>query len=193
MQSIQPVYHPVRNPCSSLFYWKGSGGIHCLITVHGGSGSITTLWCSICKHSLPPFGKSFKNLTGLLLQLLPCSLHVTEHLLYYTEYATQFHTLICELNWNNQVLASRTKHELADCDLPASLDDLISLANRIDIRFCEIQAVRMLPTQGKVFSLTRSPYLSFWLKGSATEFKLLWILDLPDTFIRLCSPDTGFP
>lgn len=63
------------------------------------------------------------------------------------QYAIQFRTLASELAWNNEALvaafweglAGRIKDELAGRDLPTVLDDLISLATRIDIRFAERQ------------------------------------------------------
>lgn len=63
------------------------------------------------------------------------------------QYAIRFRTLASELAWNNEALvatfweglAGRIKDELAGRDLPTTLDDLISLATRIDIRFAERQ------------------------------------------------------
>ncbi|CAJ0928676.1 unnamed protein product, partial [Ranitomeya imitator] len=59
------------------------------------------------------------------------------------QYAIRFQTLSSDLGWNNEALvgafwrglSSRIKDELAGRDTPTALDDLISLAIRIDLRF----------------------------------------------------------
>ncbi|XP_073410389.1 mucin-2-like [Dendrobates tinctorius] len=61
------------------------------------------------------------------------------------QYAIRFRTLSLELGWSNEVLvgdfwwglSGQIKDELAGRDTPTSLEDLISLATRIDLRFQE--------------------------------------------------------
>lgn len=61
------------------------------------------------------------------------------------QYTIQFCTLVSELFWNNEDLvatfweglASCIKDELASCDLLSTLDDIITMATNIDIRFRE--------------------------------------------------------
>ncbi|CAJ0934476.1 unnamed protein product [Ranitomeya imitator] len=61
------------------------------------------------------------------------------------QYAIQFRTLSSDLGWNNEALvgafwrglSGRIKDELAGRDTPTVLEELISLATRIDLRFQE--------------------------------------------------------
>ncbi|XP_075200044.1 extracellular calcium-sensing receptor-like [Anomaloglossus baeobatrachus] len=61
------------------------------------------------------------------------------------QYAIKFRTLSSKLGWNNEALVAtfweglsgRIKEELAGRDIPSSLEDLISLATRIDLRLLE--------------------------------------------------------
>ena len=61
------------------------------------------------------------------------------------EFSIQFRTLAAESGWNREALVStfshalseKVKDELASREPPASLEDLISLAIRIDNRICE--------------------------------------------------------
>ncbi|XP_069605071.1 uncharacterized protein [Ranitomeya imitator] len=71
------------------------------------------------------------------------------------QYAIRFRTLASELQWTNEPLvgvfrrglSGRVKDELAGRDLPETLDDLISLAIRIDMRLQQRSRERLLEKQ----------------------------------------------